>query len=437
MRKLSVYIEINGLSEYVGEISGVDSNDACFTYADSYLNNPNNRAISIGLPLEEKNFNSRRTRIFFEGLLPEGFVRRCVAELMHIDENDYLSILTILGRECLGAIKIVDELEYKISPEYKELSAEEVYALASEGATESAEIVAKSHISLTGASGKVGLYYNEKNNKWYLPTGEAPSTHIVKQSHVRLKKIVANEQLCLLTAKHLGIDIPESFIVTTDDIDDETVLFATKRYDRKFVEDAKYVDGLKVPRRLHQEDFAQALGIAASDKYEKNNNEYLKKLFDLLRSHSADPMTDTLKLWDICVFNYLIGNTDNHIKNISLLYSEDLKSVRLAPAYDIISTMIYESSTDNMSISINGIYNINEITRESFEKAASNIGIGKKIAMDRFDNMVNGFNDALCNAKEQLQVQGFNHVEHISNKIMEKGGINKEIRRKNHETNTI
>ena len=163
----------------------------------------------------------------------------------------------------------------------------------------------------------------------------------------------------------------------------------------------------------------------------------MKKLFDLLRSHSADPMTDTLKLWDICVFNYLIGNTDNHIKNISLLYSEDLKSVRLAPAYDIISTMIYESSTDNMSISINGIYNINEITRESFEKAASNIGIGKKIAMDRFDNMVNGFNDALCNAKEQLQVQGFNHVEHISNKIMEKGGINKEIRRKHHETNTI
>lgn len=53
-------------------------------------------------------------------------------------------------------------------------------------------------MSQTGASGKVGLYYDEE--KWYLPIGEAPSTHIVKQSHVRLKRIVANEQLCLLTA---------------------------------------------------------------------------------------------------------------------------------------------------------------------------------------------------------------------------------------------
>ena len=80
---------------------------------------------------------------------------------------------------------------------------------------------------------------------------------------------------------------------------------------------------MPVPRRLHQEDFAQALGIAAFNKYEKNNEGYLKQLFDVLRVHSADPMTDSLKLWDICVFNYLIGNTDNHIKNLSLLDGAD------------------------------------------------------------------------------------------------------------------
>lgn len=162
MRRLSVFIEINGISEYVGEIAGTDSNDACFTYADVYLENPEHRAISIGLPLGEKTFSAKRTRIFFEGLLPEGFTRKCVAEWMHMDENDYVSILAGLGRECLGAIKIVDESEETIMPEYRELSDEEVYALASEGATESAEMVTKSHLSLTGASGKVGLYYNEK-----------------------------------------------------------------------------------------------------------------------------------------------------------------------------------------------------------------------------------------------------------------------------------
>ena len=205
MRRLSVFIEINGIAEYVGEIVGTDSSDACFTYADTYLENAEHRAISIGLPLEEKTFNAQRTRAFFEGLLPEGFTRKCVAKWMHMDEQDYISILVGLGRECLGAIKIVDESEPRIVPEYRELLAEEVYTLASEGATESAELIAKSHLSLTGASGKVGLYYNEKEAKWYLPIGEAPSTHIVKQSHVRLKKIVTNEQLCLLTAKYLRI----------------------------------------------------------------------------------------------------------------------------------------------------------------------------------------------------------------------------------------
>ena len=67
MKKLSVYIEINGNSEYVGEIIGTNSNDACFTYADIYLVNPLHRAISIGLPLEEKTFSAQRTRIFLKG----------------------------------------------------------------------------------------------------------------------------------------------------------------------------------------------------------------------------------------------------------------------------------------------------------------------------------------------------------------------------------
>ena len=240
-----------------------------------------------------------------------------------------------------------------------------------------------------------------------------------------MKKIVTNEQLCLLTAKYLGIEIPESFIVTTESMDDEAVLFATKRYDRKFTEDNRMLNGMPIPYRMHQEDFAQALGIAVSNKYEKSNEGYLKKLFEVLRRYSADPMTDSLKLWDICVFNYLVGNTDNHIKNLSLLYGRDLKSIRLAPAYGIVSTQIYENSTENMELSINGICNINEITRDSFEKAASQIGLGAKMAMKRFDAMVTGFSGAMTRAKEELKEQGFEQVEQICEKIMQKGGISK------------
>lgn len=377
----------------------------------------------VSLPLEKQSFDAKSTKSFFEGLLSEGFTRKCVAEWMHVDENDYLSILSGLGNECLGAVKIIDEGAEAIVPEYRELTDWEVRKLAREGASESAEIVTKSHLSLTGASGKVGLYYDEENKKWYLPIGEAPSTHIVKQSHVRLKRIVANEQLCLLTARNLGIDVPESFIVSMGKSEEADVLFATKRYDRKMNKEGKTLNGMMLPYRLHQEDFAQALGIDSSAKYEKNNAGYLKKLFETLRNYSSNPITDQLRLWDICVFNYLVGNTDNHIKNLSLLYGEDLKSIRLAPAYDIVSTVIYESSTENMALAIGGRCGINDITRESFEKEAISVGLGTNMAMERLDVLVERFESELKKASIELAEQGFEEIGGICEKILCKGGI--------------
>ena len=420
---LTVFIEINGISTYVGDIKGNSPENAQFAYAEEYLKNPESRPVSISLPLKKTPFSTENTRIFFEGLLPEGFTRRCVAGWIHVDENDYLSILAKLGNECLGAIKIIAEGSSEITPDYLSLSDQEVKKLAREGAVESAQLVTKAHLSLTGASGKVGLYYNESDCQWYLPVGNAPSTHIVKQSHVRLKEIVINEQLCLLTAQNLGIDISESFIINTGNYADEDVLFATRRYDRQICTDNKRINGLPVPYRLPQEDFAQALGIPASAKYEKDHGDYLKRMFDLLRIYSSDPVADQLKLWDICIFNFLIGNTDNHIKNVSLLYGPDLNSVHLAPAYDIISTVIYESSTDNMALSIGGLYRIGDISRQAFADEAGKIGLGTPIAMKHFDDMAEHFKNAINKAQEMLEKQKMVQVNSMKEEILLKGGI--------------
>ncbi len=417
MKQLSVFIENNGDEILVGTIRGNDSSDAKFLYCDEYMSNPNCRPISISMPYQEKPFDEIRTRNYFEGLLPEGFTRRCVAENIKADENDYITILSALGKECLGAIKIIDEDDQLIKSEYIKLSDKEIMNIAQEGSTTTADIVGKSHLSLTGASGKVGLYLDEDESKWYLPIGDAPSTHIVKQSHVRLKKIVINEQLCMLTASKLGIDVPESFIINNGLSEDE-FLFATKRYDRLVSKDGKTLNGLNRPLRLHQEDFAQALGISSKDKYEKNNDGYLSKMFDVIRNYSANPIEDQIKLWNICVFNYLIGNTDNHIKNTSLLYSYDMRSIRLAPAYDVISTQIYESSTENMSLSIGGIYNINKIKKTSFAEEAYKVGIGAKIAMKQYDNLLNGFEKAIRESQHELEIKGFSGVDEITDNIL-------------------
>lgn len=224
----------------------------------------------------------------------------------------------------------------------------------------------------------------------------------------------------MMTAENMGIEIPESFIVNVGDGRDEEVLLATKRYDRAIKDGLKKINGLSVPYRLHQEDFSQAMGISAHNKYESDNAGYLKMMFEIIRQKSFNPIADQLKMWDICIFNYLIGNTDNHIKNVSLLYDEELKTVRLAPAYDILSTVIYTSSTRDMAFSIGNEYDIEKITRDSFRREAANIGLGEQMAMKRFDYLANAFPYALNKACDELLGKGFNKAIDIYERIRDK-----------------
>ena len=422
MRTLNVSIEREGKLVPAGMICGEGSSDARFQYSDSYLSDPKAAALSVSLPLTEKPYSARQTRTFFEGLLPEGFTRLSVAQWMHFDERDYLSILHALGRECIGAISVTEEDE-KVEESYTKLTKEQVRELAAEGAEKSAELVTKAHLSLTGASGKVGLYHSGNSNSWYLPGGTAPSTHIVKQSHVRLDAIVTNEQLSLITARRCGIEVPHSFIINTGKGTEREVLFATERYDRFFPKEQRLVNGLPCPMRLHQEDFAQAMGIPSSEKYGHGSDSYLKEMFDILRRYSSNPIADQLRLWDTIVFDFLIGNTDAHIKNFSLLYGTDLKEIRLTPVYDLVSTTVYEQSTRDMAFCIGGAYSVDELTEEHFRRAAGEAGIGERIAMLRFFRMRDQFRAALHQSAEELSAQGYQKAAWLEDKILSGGGI--------------
>ena len=422
MNKIEISIEISGSQVHVGDITGNSSSDGVFTYSSDYIRSPYARPISISLPLQEKSFSEIQTRNFFDGLLPEGFVRRAIAKDIQKDEKDYINILSELGQECLGAIQIGNYGE-SVTPEYVRMSPAEVKELANEGVSKSINLVKKAHLSLTGASGKVGLYYDSSNRSWYLPKGTAPSTYIVKQSHVRLNDIVVNEQLSLLTAKKLGIVIPNSFIVHRDTKDEKNVLFATKRYDRIITDKSRNISGLSAPFRLHQEDFAQAIGISSIDKYEQNGEHYLKKMTDLLRNYSADPMSDIVKLWDAVVYSFLLGNTDGHLKNFSLLYSSDLKSLRLAPMYDIVATTIYENSVRNMAFSINGKKLLDELKMADFEMEAESIGLSKKFAANRLKYFLDNFESALRISANELMSDGYITANQIQMNILENGGF--------------
>ena len=417
MRKYDVILEIQGRQTEVGHIEGESFADARFRYDEEYLSQTDPKAISVSLPVRKEPFSAEQTKVFFDGLLPEGFMRKTIAGSMHFDERDYLSILYYLGKECLGAIRVGETGKEQRSA-YDAISNEQVRRLAAEGATRSSELVIKTHLSLTGASGKAGLYYDEGNDKWYLPCGIAPSTHIVKQSHIRLDGIVTNEQLSMMAAKKCGITIPESFIVNMGKGIDSEVLFATKRFDRIINDESEIVSGLKRPFRLHQEDFAQAMGVAAADKYEKDSEDFAAGMFDIIRNHSANPLQDQLELWRRIVFDYALGNTDAHIKNFSLLYSYDLGEKRLSPAYDMISAAIYDTATREMSFNIGGKRNLDEITESDFRTMAAQIGIGEKLAMKVFDEVLAAFEKSVRESAKELSLIGFENAMDIGDRIL-------------------
>ena len=421
MRELNVYIEINGNQTLIGMIRGNGASDAVFSYNDEYLSARNPVPVSLSLPLQNAPFSPAQTRNYFESLLPEGFSRTAVADWIKADERDYLTILSFLGRECLGAVKIIEGKDTSVS-DYELLTEARIKELAAEGATKSTQILIETHLSLTGATGKVGLYFDETSDKWYLPKGNAPSTHIVKQSHVRLKHIVLNEQLCILTAKNLGIDVPESFIINKGANDDE-LLLATKRYDRSFSGE-KYINGLPCPLRLHQEDFAQALSILPNDKYEKKSSGYMKRMFELIRNNSSNPVEDQLALLRSIIFNYLIGNTDCHVKNYSLLYSTDLRSKRLAPIYDLVATRVYKT-TSEMSFFIGGELEIEKIARTNFLKAADEIGMSGRMVLNTFDEVAEKYENALTAAADELANMGFEQAKTMKRDILRSGGYKK------------
>ncbi len=421
MKRYNVYLEVNGSQVRVGGIEGNSSEDARFSYSKDYIDGNGSKAISVSLPIQDEPFSPERTKIFFDGLLPEGFMRKTIATNMHFDENDYLSILYNLGKECLGAIRI-DESDDGQESFYEAITSKQVEELAAEGATKSTEMVIKTHLSLTGASGKVGLYYDDNDDCWYLPCGLAPSTHIVKQSHIRLDGIVTNEQLSMLAARKCGIDIPESFIINVGKGIDSEVLFATKRYDRIIDETSQMIGNLKRPFRIHQEDFAQAMGIASFEKYEREGQNYAEKMFEIIRNYASSPMEDQMRLWNRIVYNYVLGNTDAHIKNYSLLYDSHMGGMSLAPAYDMISTVIYESATRDMSFNIGGARNLDSIDEESFKILAARVGIGEKLAISSFHKVLENFESAIKEAAKELQETGFENAGDIAERILSARG---------------
>ncbi len=411
---LNVYAEVKGESCLVGTIDTLPGYGEGFTYSSEWISK-GYPAISVSLPITEERYSARKMRPFFDGLLPEGAIRARVASELHVSQAAYTKILAGIGWECIGAVSFGDSKE-KPANAYEKLyrvSFEQLIRQTSEQGTVFTE---DTRFSIAGAQPKTSLYFGQ-DGAWYRPIGGAPSTHILKPVGSRYTDAALNEVLCTKTADKLGLNVPETTIIHAG-----VPCVCTKRFDRCFANDgdnARLVNGQLMPYRLHHEDVSQALGIVPEHKYEEEPSGYLKKIASLVRDISSNPGADLLQLYKSIVFNVLIGNCDAHLKNYALLMDGEWRELRLAPFYDLVSTVCYEGLSMDTAFYIGGQCRINKINRVNLELAAKEIQISKRRAADEASVIVDGFETALQESALELVDEGIKDAPIMQQRIFE------------------
>jgi serine/threonine-protein kinase HipA len=172
----------------------------------------------------------------------------------------------------------------------------------------------------------------------------------------------------------------------------------SKRYDRLLT-----TDGLA---RLHQEDFCQASGRSSSRKYEHEGGPSFAECLRLVREHSTQPLKDIPRLIQWQVFNYLVGNSDAHAKNLSFLYDQD-HTTRLSPFYDLIAIHAWPSHVFNheLALSIGGESNVHNINLTHWKKLADECETSFKLFDKAIRQLSEGIIDAFDRAQHRFETE--------------------------------
>jgi serine/threonine-protein kinase HipA len=153
--------------------------------------------------------------------------------------------------------------------------------------------------------------------------------------------------------------------------------------------------------RIHQEDFCQGLGVPSRLKYEKDGGPSARNYLDLIRRWSADVLADQNELIDRIAFNYLIGNADAHAKNFSLLHASD--GIRLAPAYDLLSTFAYPHLSREMATAINGIFESRGLQPVHWHKWFNQLEVSARLYSDRYAALADRVAQAVPDARGDMR----------------------------------
>lgn len=401
MSELLIVIEGN----LAGQIRADKSGRLSLTYESAWRDSPQGYALSVSMPLAEITYPHKAVWPYLWNLLPENpNVLQRWGQQYHVSSNNPFKLLTQVGADIPGAAQLIpperlEEIQSADQPTIEWMSIDELAERLRQLRADIAAVRRPGDIgkmSLPGAQAKTAYYRDQQRDRWGVPSGRTPTTHIIKPCIPGFDGLVENEHLCQEIAARLGMSAARSSVLALDQ-----TYIVVERYDR-----LPPLPGSAFPQRIHQEDTCQALSLTPTKKYQEDGGPSIAQIVTLIRRVSAEPEVDVERFLKANIFNWLIGGTDAHAKNYSLLIGSG-DEVRLAPLYDLSSQLPYpELIPQRVSMKIGEHYDIARVGLEDWQKIARDCAVEEEGVIAMISEMAKAIPDEISAARDQALVDG-------------------------------
>lgn len=404
MSDLEVVIE----GDLIGRVRMNKAGRLSFDYESGWRDSRSGYSLSVSMRLADITYSHSAIWPYLWNLLPENpNILQRWSQQFHVSSSSPFKLLKFVGADVPGAAQFLPPAAFTAvraqhTPSIDWISLDE---LAERLAQLQSDVAAmrrpadRGKMSLPGAQAKTAFCWDEQRNMWGVPSGRAPTTHIIKPAVPGFDGLVENEHLCQDVARRLGLLAARSSVLTLN----ETTYIVIERFDR-----LPPPRGSAFGRRVHQEDMCQALGLMPGAKYQQDGGPGISDIVALIRRVGSDPDTDVYRFIDANAFNWLTGGTDAHAKNYSLLIGAG-DEIRLSPLYDLSSQLPYPELIDQrVAMKIGDEYDIPLIGFNEWQALASACAVDSELLMNRLRQLADALPDAVSAARDQALADGLN-----------------------------
>jgi len=372
----------------IATLTHVQGNRNLFAFNQAYIDDPDRSTLSLSF---KDQFGGIVTDFkpvgqvvppFFSNLLPEGPLRKYLAQRAGVKEHSEFFLLWMLGRDLPGAISVHPAEEEALPPK-----VEEELAPAERGNM--------LRFSLAGVQLKFSALQNGvKAGGLVIPVEGVGGSWIVKLPSQQYAGVPENEFSMMTIAKSMGMEVPDLQLLELNAVDGlpdgigelKGQAMAIKRFDR----------GDKGP--VHIEDFAQVFSVYPEGKYD---HATYRRIAGVLGIETND--ADIAEFIRRLVFSTLIGNADMHLKNWSLIYA-DGRTPALSPAYDLLSTIPYIAD-ETMALKYSRTNKMAEFSKDELRHLAAKAKLSEKLVLDTATETVERFKQIWSKEKANLPLE--------------------------------